>query len=260
MGRLVGVVLQQGRPGLVEVLGDAPVVRRREVTDHPLQDPGGTVAEGLVVEDVGGGEQRLDRVHVGVDPAVGVEHGPPAVPLLHDHPGVVVPEALQEHLEREAEQLAGALPPRGRGAGGREHHEGVLVGGLVGGGRPVARDVGVPAAVHLVAEPTEQGGDAVVRQRRRTGTAEQVTQGVDVRHPAGDPELDRPVEVGDAVLTEPAEAPLGVPCGATEVEQPVPLRLQPAGVRRRAQPAHVAGLHLSPGVKVATPRVESLWP
>ena len=51
-----------------------------------VSDPQRPVAQGGVVEHVGGREQRLDGVHVGVHAAVAVERGPRLVPLLDDHP------------------------------------------------------------------------------------------------------------------------------------------------------------------------------
>jgi excinuclease ABC subunit A len=103
-----------------------------------------------------------------------------------------------------------------------------------------------------------------------TGTAEQLAEREHVRHPAGDPELHGPVEVRAPGDVEPGEAAGRVAGGAAEVQQPVALRLQPAVVRRVRDPARHwlapsrvgswRSDQVSPGRKVATPRVESLCP
>ena len=132
VGGLVGVVLEQRRPLAVEVLGQPPVVRRREVVDHARGDPNARSRSEGVVEYVGRRQQRLDAVHVGVHPAVGVERRPRPVPLLDQHPVVVVPEAGEQHVQRRVEQLVATGSPGRRGTGRGQHHERVLVGGLRG--------------------------------------------------------------------------------------------------------------------------------
>ena len=62
-------------------------------------------------EHVGGREQRLDRVHVGVDAAVAVERRPVLVPLLDDHAVLVVPEGVEQH-RRAPRRAARAAPGR----------------------------------------------------------------------------------------------------------------------------------------------------
>ena len=131
---------------------------------------------------------------------------------------------------------------------------------MLGGDRTVGSDLGVPAAVLVVAEPTGQRGHAVVGERAGVRAAHQVGEGVDVRHPAGDPELDRPVELGRAGVVEPGEAAVGVPRRAAELEQPVALGLEPARVRRAVEPAGDGHAYVSPTWYVATPSVESLCP
>ncbi len=260
MRRLVGVVLEQRGPLGVEVLGDPPVVRRSEVVDHARGDPQRTLAQGGVIEHVGGRQQRLDGVHVGVDAAVGIERRPRLVPLLDDHPERLVPEVVEQHGEGLGEQPVrpGTL---GRGGAGRgEYDERVLVGGLVGGGRPVLRQPRPPAAVDAVPEQTAQRGHAVVGELGAVGPTHQVAEGVDVGHPAGDPELPRPVEVDRAVVLEPAEPAAGVARGTPEVEQPVTLLRQPAQVCRVAELEHQRLPYVSPTLYVATPSVESLCP
>ena len=132
----VGVVLGQHPPGGVEVLRQPPVALPRpavhDALDHPddagAQLPGGPLPQRL--QRVGGGQHRLDAVHVGVDAAVVRAGRPAGVPLLHGHPGRVVPEVPVPDGERLVQQRPAAGHPRGRGARAREHHEGVHVGGL----------------------------------------------------------------------------------------------------------------------------------
>ena len=89
-------------------------------------------AERGVVEHVSGREQRLDGVHVGVHAAIGVERRPRLVPLLDDHPELVVPEVVEQHGQSLVEQLAGARSVGGGGTGRGEYDERVLVRRLVG--------------------------------------------------------------------------------------------------------------------------------
>jgi hypothetical protein len=200
---------------------------------HPGQDPQGLVEERPVAGRGGGGEERLHRVHVGVDAAVLVELLERLVPLLDDHPVLVVPEPPEQHVEGVGEQLLGPRPTGAGGGGGGEHDERVLVGGLVtGGGLTRGAQAGVPAAVARVAEPPGECPQAVVGRGAAAGTSHQVPEGEHVRHPAGDPQLDRSVQLWTAGHVEPGEPTGRMPGGPAEVEQPIPLRLEPAGVRR----------------------------
>ena len=147
----VAVVTEPGLPMGGEVLGDAPAVRLGELERDPAGDCGGSLAERVVVEDVGGGEKGLDGVHVPVDPAVGVEAGEFAVPGVDEHRSLVVPEPCEPGLERLLEEVAGAGQTRDHGGGGGEHDEGVGVvrlerRGLAGGVEAVE-----PSAVAVVA-------------------------------------------------------------------------------------------------------------
>ena len=193
----------------VEVLRDPPGVRGGEVAHDPAGDPGGLLTQRRVAEHVRGRQQCLDGVHVGVDAAVPVERRPGLVPLLDEHPVGVVPEAGEQHLEGLLEQLAAAGSIGRRGTGGREDDEGMLVGRL--GGRD--RTVGETGRTSLRASrpgTSPQRGHAVVGECGAARPPQQVAERVDVRHPAGDPELHRPVELGHAVLVEPGEAALRV--------------------------------------------------
>ena len=110
------------------------------------------------------------------------------------------------------------------------------IGSLVGGRGPVGADLGEPAAVLGVAEPPAQRGHAVVGERAQPGrpsrcpsaytcVIRQVIQSSSGRSSSG-----------RAGVVQPGEAAIGVTRGAAEREEPVALGLEPAHVRRVAQP------------------------
>ena len=92
-------------------------------------------------------------------------------------------------------------------------------------GRPVEPHAGVQAPVRRVAEPAGQRGDAVVRERSAPRPSEEVADREHMRHPAGDPQLDGPVELRLPGHVEPGESTRRVARPPAEVEQAVPLRL-----------------------------------
>jgi len=202
----VDVVVEQRVPLGVEVLGDPPLVRPREAVNDPLSDPVRAVQPEPVTRDVGGGQVGLDGVHVGIDPAVVLAGRERAVPGLDGHARLLVPEVLRRDGQRLVQELARSGPPRRGGARRGEDHEGVRVRGLVRLDRPVRVHRGEPAAVLGVAEHGPQRLDAVVRQGRRTRATHHRREREDVGHPAGDPQLGRPVDDDGALLVEPAEA------------------------------------------------------
>jgi hypothetical protein len=61
-------VLQHRLPLAVEVLRDAPTLRLGEVVDDSAGDAQRALPQALVPGGVGRGQQRLDCVHVGVQP------------------------------------------------------------------------------------------------------------------------------------------------------------------------------------------------
>jgi hypothetical protein len=83
----------------------------------------------------------------------------------------------------------------------------------------VGRHRRIPAAVLLVSQPTAQRGQAGVDERPARRVAEDLGQGEDVHHPAGDPELDRAVQQRLAVVVEPGEAAVRVRTALGEVDE-----------------------------------------
>ena len=214
----------------------APAVVRREVVNDARDDPCRFVAQRRVPQHIGRRQQRLDGVHVRVDAAVPVDRAERLVPLFDDHAVRVVPELAEHHRQGVVEQGASADEARGGCAGRGDDDERVLVCRLVRGGGPSGGDRGVPATVLVIVEGPRESLHSVVGETAGPGTAHQPRQSVDVRHPAGDPQLGRPVEVGLAAFIEPGEASCRVPRSAPELEQPVSLGLQPTLMYRACQP------------------------
>jgi hypothetical protein len=108
----------------------------------------------------------------------------------------------------------------------------VGVGGLAvvrrhGGAVLVRRDGRIPAAVLRVPQAAAKRGQTGVDEWSTLGVpprggglvAEDLGEGEDVEHPAGDPELDRPVEERGAFVVEPREAALRVRAPLGEIDQ-----------------------------------------
>ncbi len=150
VSRLIGVVLGHRRPGLVEVLGDPPPVRRR-LAHHEAAHrmcPRQPVA---VTRQAGNGQHRLHGVHVGVQPAVGVGHGEVGAPGVDAQAGGAVPEPVEEHGGGVVQQRT-CPGDAGLGAGGPgQQDEGMGIARLVGLWS-VGSDRGEPPAVLGVAQ------------------------------------------------------------------------------------------------------------
>ena len=169
IGGLVAVVVEQRFPPRGQVFGNPPVVVSCQ-PDHPLGNPAGAPVPGAVPRRVPGGEERLDGVHVGVDPAVVVQGDPRAVPLLHNRAGGLVPEVLLHDRQGHLQQPLGARYPGHQGACCREENEGVRVGGFDALGTAIGLDGCKPAAEVLVVErPLRQRPHTVLGQRCQLG-------------------------------------------------------------------------------------------
>jgi hypothetical protein len=81
----------------------------------------------------------------------------------------------------------------------------------------------------------------VVGERGAAGAAQEVPEGVDVGHPARDPQLPRAVG-GCAVVPLPGEGAAGYRRTAAEVQEPVRLGLEPTHVGWAAEPEHAPTL------------------
>ncbi len=145
---------------------------------------------------VPGRKEGLDRVHVGVHPAVGVECGPRAVPLVRTQAGRGFPEVGVEHGEGVLEQLTRALEPCHHGSGSGQHHERVCIGALGRVGRAVRCERGKPATVLVVVQRGAQRRESAIGDRAAPRYPEQVPERVDMRRAPGDPGEDRTVGSG----------------------------------------------------------------
>ena len=100
----VGVEPEVGHPGVVVVLGDAPLVGARDVGDEAA-DAIGTHEPRPLARHRRRCEHRLDGVHVRVDAAVRLDGGEGGVPLVDAAPVGVGPEPVEEHPLRLRQQV-----------------------------------------------------------------------------------------------------------------------------------------------------------
>ena len=200
--RLVRVELEQRLPVGVEMLGDAPVVLLGP-REHMADNPAGALTPAVVAGHVGHGEAGLDRVHVRVEAAVGVELGELGVPCVDAQADLVIPEARQVHVLRLVEQLARARAAREQRRRRREQHERVRVRLLAGHVADARGDLRVPAVVLVVVQRAAQAAHAVVDELGGAVYAHQRGERVDVRHAAGDPRGAVAVRPRRAVVAKP---------------------------------------------------------
>ena len=229
----IAVELEVDRPVRAEVLGQPAVVRRCEL-EHQAGQPGRPPVPDAVAGDVADREHRLERVHRGVEAAVGRGGGPGPVPLVDDAAEVVVPEVFLEDLRRLGEQVVGARQARDDGGRAGEHHERVGVAGLGVVGLAVRTDLAEPAAVLGVAEHAAQAVEGPRGGRGGSVDAQQRADPVDVDGAARDPGVHGTAEVGRAVVVEPRGTAARVHDAPAEVEQAPALGVEPGVVRAAA--------------------------
>ena len=169
-------------------------------------------------------EERLDPVHVGVGPAVGLARLPCAVPRLDERARVVVPEVAYDDVGRPGEQVLRArdarrswrsMPPAARRRARTPSWSRT--------GRPSVSRRGNHPPCSVSPKSRSRRGEPEVDELGVAGPAEQVAEAEHVGHPCGDPQLLAVAAVHAAVVVEPPELAVlrGRP-GA--VEQPVDLR------------------------------------
>ena len=109
------VVLQQRLPLGSKCSGIRQRCGSAKSCDHPVGDAQRALPQTLVAGGVGGGQQRLDGVHVAVHPAVGVEPGEPAVPGVDEHAGVGSKNLVLPDAQGLLQQVVGARAARPAG-------------------------------------------------------------------------------------------------------------------------------------------------
>ena len=202
-----------------------------------------------IARRVAGREHRLDRVHGGVEPAVGRLGGPRAVPLVDHQTGRPVPEVLLEDVERLGEEVVGAREAGHDRRRAGEHDEGVVVARLRGPDRGAGGvDRGEPPTVLGVAQRRTQPVEGSRGDVGAALVAEQRAQAEDVDRAARDPRVHRSRQVGPAVVVEPGGSASGVDDVAPEVEEATALGVEPRSVGRGDVHA-VSQMHETPACR-----------
>ena len=101
-------------PVLVEMLRDTPVVVLRPA-DYMVDDAARALAPRFIAGDVRHGQERLDRVHVGVEATIRVKLGEVLGPGVHGQADLVIPETIEKHVLRVGQQFCRARAAKQRG-------------------------------------------------------------------------------------------------------------------------------------------------
>src|SRR3984885_10266049 len=170
----VGVIVRQGLPVLVVVLGYPPRVGPSVTVDQAGRDGGGPGVPYGVAGNVSRGEVRLHRVHVAVDAAVRLKLGEVGVPALQRAAFGVGPEVLVDGGRGGRQGGIGTGNSGGYRAGGGQQDLGMSV---VRFRRVIAAPgrvrAGNPAAVLVVGVAAHEGRESGCRQGIRVGHAGQ---------------------------------------------------------------------------------------
>src|SRR5262249_18460666 len=147
----IGVVVREGPPVFVVVLGNPPGVGPGLHVDQVLGDRGGPGVPDRTAGDVARGQVRLDRVHIAVGAAVRLGFGEGGVPALPREAFRVGPEMPVDGGRGVGQDGIGAGNARGHRAGGGQQDVGMGVVRL-GGVEDVPGGVqaGEPASVLAV--------------------------------------------------------------------------------------------------------------
>src|SRR4029450_1002200 len=96
----IPVMFELRLPAGVEVLGNAPRMRLRKLQRYPASDTERALPQSMITNDICGGQQCFDRVHIGVDATVVGELGETTVPGIDEHSGLCVEETLVPDTQR----------------------------------------------------------------------------------------------------------------------------------------------------------------
>ena len=209
-----------------EMLWNAPAVVGRPA-DHMVDDTARTLAVFLVAGHIGNGKECFGGVHIGIDAAIGVKLGEFRVPSIDGQTDLVIPEMLVVGCQSLFEQLVRVRAADELGGSGGKNHESVGVadlacfmgGAVCGNGR-------IPSAVFIVMQRTAQAGDGLVNQFCGTRLAVQESQGIHVRHAAGDPRVDVLGQIRIAGIVQPVGATLRGGEIVSEMQELVGFRLE----------------------------------
>ena len=170
---------------------------------HMRDDAAGTVPPAFVAGHVGDREERLDRMHIRVQAAVGVELGELGVPRVNGKPLAGVPEALQEDFLRVVQQLAGAGTAHQRRRGCSEQYEGMGIRLLVGRIAAGRGGSGIPTAIGVIMQLAAQTLETRVHELSGTRMPDQHAQRIHMGHAAGNPGLAIAIRPRGAVIAQP---------------------------------------------------------
>ena len=157
--RIIGaipVVLESRLPTGVEVLRNAPRFRLRKLQRYPASDSKSTLPQSMITNNICGGQQRFDRVHIGVDATVVGELSEATVPRIDVHSGFNVEEPLVPDPERLGEQITGAGQAGNNTRGRGQHYESVGITRFLIGILALFVDAGNPSTIRTVPEPSGQ--------------------------------------------------------------------------------------------------------
>ena len=199
--RFLLIALQIRGPVFGEMLRDSPFVSAGPAY-HMVDDSAGSYPVFLVSGHIGGSQESLNSMHVGVQAPVVVQHGEFRVPGITGKALFLVPEAQIVKLQSVFQKLFGSGTP-GQNAGGCcQDHEGVGVA-LFGGKNPAVRGQScIPSAVGVIMQLPSQTLQAGVCQLPASRMAQEAGQAVYVYHTAGDPCLPVSVRPGGSVVAQ----------------------------------------------------------
>ena len=225
------------------MLGDTPVVVLRPA-DHMVDDAARALAPGFVASDVRHGQERLDRVHVGVEASIRVKLGEILIPGVHGQVNLVIPETLEEHVLRVGQQFSRAGAAQQRGRRGGEQYKGVRIALLGANAATFGGNGRIPAAVRVVMQFATQAAQAGIDQRLGARMTHECCQRVHMRHAAGNPRLAVAIPPWSAVIAQPIRTTARRRESVAEVHKIIALLVEPRLVFRDTKRVFGFNLHL----------------
>ena len=177
-----------------------------DVVDNDGSHANRAIQPFFVMGDVIDNQEGFHRVHIGIAAAILFGFAEGFIPGLQAHLLFFAPEVFLDNFNGVIEQLARFRVTRCDGTGGTQQGKEMLIALFGGIHHALVIHTGIPAAIFFIAQCAIHGFDTVINQRVSARAAHRRSNGINVQHTGGDPQMRAHLFFDLPFIAQPAKA------------------------------------------------------